>query len=571
MLGLFERLLGRRGNGAPAAMPAAAAAAVPPASAATAPGVRFGADGNGSNGGTTPYYYRDTSYAGASRIRKQLHNWIPSRATADADLLPDYDMLVARSRDLNRNNGVAAGAFQSLQDNAVGVGLRLNCAPDYRALNRDIKWAQEWSRITESLWRTWADTVACDAAGQQTFNSLTQLVFRSALENGEAVCLPLWLERPETPFATCLQLVDADRMSNPQFVPASLYLRGGIETDIYGKPIAYHIQKQMNWPGFYYGTYGITGYGISAGLEWERIPAMTSFGRRRVLHVHVKERVEQTRGKPILAPVIEQFRMLDSYQRTELQSAIVNSIVAGVLETPMDPAGIAEMMGGDPNAYLAAKNEYRVQLEGGTVVPLYPGDKMTPFTPSRPSQQYSAFVESVLRQIGSCMGLPYELVLKDFSKTNYSSARAALNEAWRFFINRRTWLATYWCAPIYRLWLEEAVNAGMIEAPDFYENAEFYLRAKWIGPGRGQIDPTKEAEAAQIRMDTFTSTLEDECAEQGRDWEDVLEQRALEVARMKELDLESPLTPRPPKGETLAPDTADEPPAVPSTPAKEAA
>jgi capsid protein len=111
----------------------------------------------------------------------------------------------------------------------------------------------------------------------------------------------------------------------------------------------------------------------------------------------------------------------------------------------------------------------------------------------------------------------------------------------------------------------------MIEAPDFYEKSELYLRAKWIGPGRGQIDPVKEAEAAQIRMDTMTSTLEEECAEQGRDWEDVLEQRALEMARMKELDLVVPLTPRPPKGETVAPDTAEEPAAAPAAPAKEAA
>src|SRR4030095_15961231 len=142
-----------------------------------------------------------------------------------------------QSVHLNRNNGVAAGAFQSLQDNTVGIGLRLACSPDYRALGRDMAWAEDWSRTTESLWRTWADTVVCDAAGQQTFNSLTQLVFRSALENGEALCLPLWLPRNDTPFNTCLQLVDSDRLSNPQFMPANLYLRGGIETDVYGKPI----------------------------------------------------------------------------------------------------------------------------------------------------------------------------------------------------------------------------------------------------------------------------------------------------------------------------------------------
>src|SRR4029453_8010088 len=51
-------------------------------------GIRFG----GSNGTA----YRDTPYAGASRVRKQLHNWQPSRATADADRVPDYDILGGR-------------------------------------------------------------------------------------------------------------------------------------------------------------------------------------------------------------------------------------------------------------------------------------------------------------------------------------------------------------------------------------------------------------------------------------------------------------------------------------------
>ena len=505
------------------------------------PGVQFG------NGGGC---YRDSSYAGASRIRKQLSNWQPVRAAADADLLPDQDLLVARSRDLDRNNGVAAGAFQTLKDNTVGIGLRLACWPDYRALGRDIEWAEDWSRTTESLWRTWAGSCACDAAGRQNFASMTQLVFGSTLQSGEALALPLWLERNDTPFRTCIQLVETDRLSNPGNMMPTTKMRGGIETDDYGRPLAYHIRKVSNWIGMLYPAF----MGIAA--EWERIPAETSWGRKRVIHCMAQERVDQTRGKPLLAPVIEQFRMLDSYQRTELQSSIVNSLVAGVIETPMDPAGIAELMGGDANKYLATKGEYRPELEGGTFIPLYPGDKMTPFVPARPAPQFSNFVEAVLRQIGTALGMPYELVQKDFSKTNYSSARAALLEAWRFFTNRRTWLATYWAGPVYRLWLEEAVNAGLIEAPDFYANLPYYTRAKWIGPGRGWIDPVKEADASQIRMSTFISTLELECAEQGLDWNEVLEQRALEIARMKELDLYvPPPPPTKPVGEPATPET----------------
>jgi len=130
------------------------------------------------------------------------------------------------------------------------------------------------------------------------------------------------------------------------------------------------------------------------------------------------------------------------------------------------------------------------------------------------------------------------LLMKDFSKTNYSSARAALLEAWRFFNGRRAWLSTYWTKPVYELWLEEAVNAGKIEAESFYLNKSAWTRCKWIGPGRGWVDPVKEAQASQIRMDAGLSTLEDECAMQGLDWEEVLEQRARERAKMKELGLE---------------------------------
>jgi lambda family phage portal protein len=478
-----------------------------------------------------------------------LSNWLPWRAPTDAEILPDQDMLVARSRDLNRNNGIASGGLQTLQDNVVGTGLRLAANPDYRALGKDIAWAEKWSQTTESLWRTWADSTDCDAAHRLNFAGLTALVFRSALEAGEALALPLWLERTETPFKTCLQLIDCDRLSQPFNQLPTVKLRGGVEVDDYGRPLAYHIRMFENWMSMMFPAQAwVSG-------QWERIPAETDFGRKRVIHLLVQDRIDQTRGKPILAPVIEQFRMLDSYQRTELQSAIVNSLVAGVIETPMDPAAITELLGGDQNRYLDQKNQYRPQMEGGTFIPLYPGDKLTPFTPSRPAPQFSNFVEAVLRHIGVCLGMPYELVVKDFSKTNYSSARAALLEAWRFFMARRTWIAQYWCAPVYRLWLEEAVNAGMIEAPGFYQNLSYYCRAKWIGPGRGWIDPVKEAEAAQVRMITQISTLEQECAEQGQDWNDVLEQLAVENARRKELNLPNPqeLMPAPPRGEKPEP------------------
>jgi lambda family phage portal protein len=502
------------------------------------PEIRASLEGGGYGYGR--YGTRDTPFSGASWIRKQLSNWFPIRASADAELLNDQDMLVSRSRDLDRNTGITAGAFQTTTDNVIGVGLRLSCWPDYRALGQTPEWAETWGRGVESLWKTFADTPAVDVANKLTFTGLTTLVFRSVLQNGEALALPLWMARPDvSQFRTCVQLVDTDRLSNPGNMTPTMLLRGGVEMDDYGRPLAYHIRKISNWPAMFFPALG------GLGGEWEKIPAQTAWGRKRVLHIYPSDRVDQTRGKPLLAPVIEQFRMLDSYQRAELQSAVVNALVAGIIETPLDPATLSEMVGGDPNAYLAAKQEYRIQLEGGTFIPLYPGDKMTPFSPDRPAPQFAAFSEFVLRQIGVVMGLPYEQLMKDYSKTNYSSARAALLESWRYFTTRRAWLTTYWAQPVYDLWFEEAVNAGLIDAPDFYNLRAFYTRARWIGPGRGWIDPVKEAEAAQIRMASGISTLEAECAEQGLDWNDVVDQRQIEKQRLQEAGLW--VAPPPPK------------------------
>ncbi len=143
-----------------------------------------------------------------------------------------------------------------------------------------------------------------------------------------------------------------------------------------------------------------------------------------------------------------------------------------------------------------------------------------------------------MRHLSVGRNLPYELVYKDFSKTKYSTAWTALLEAWRTFTTRRAWIASAWAQPRYELWLEEDINAGNTEAPDFYAKRYAYTRAKWIGVGRGWIDPVKEAQAAQLRMEIGISTLEDECAEQGKDWEEVLEQRAREKTQIEELGLD---------------------------------
>src|SRR4051812_25063598 len=137
--------------------------------------------------------WADTAYSGASVVRKELSQWLPTTQPADAELLPEQEMLIARARDLGRNHGIASSNNQTQVDNIVGTGLRLAATPDYFAMGKSIEWAELWSRKTEVMWRAWSESCYFDAARKQSFNAMTSLVLRTAITSGEVYALPLWI------------------------------------------------------------------------------------------------------------------------------------------------------------------------------------------------------------------------------------------------------------------------------------------------------------------------------------------------------------------------------------------
>lgn len=471
------------------------------------------------------------SHQAASGDDLALHGWNPISLSADADLLPDLDTLVARSRDLGRNNGLVAGGMQTLRDNIVGAVLKLSASPDYRLLGWTREQSLEWENITEAKFRSWAETTEIDSARSLNLLGLTLQALGGTMSNGDAVALPIWLPRQGAQWNTRLMLVEADRLSTPVGLEYREDIRAGIQFDQYGAPVAYHILKKH--PGDRFAFPGMFSMGA---MEWDRIPAFTAWGRRRVIHLHDKERSGQSRGKPIISAVMKEFHMAGKYSSNELQASVASSLVAAFLESDLGQDGSAQLFGDDPReAWQQSVKQAQSmrKLSGAAVIPLPAGAKLSPFTPGRPNQAFEAFMLAVLRHIAAGMNMPYELLLKDFSNTNYSSARAALLEAWRYFNGRRRWLTDYWLKPIYELWLEEAVNAGEIDAPGYYENQYAYNRCRFIFGGKGWVDPVKEAQAAVLRMNAGLSTMEAECAEQGLDYEEVMDQQAVEK-RMKE-------------------------------------
>lgn len=477
-------------------------------------------------------------YTGAKKGRRGTSEWQTTSGDADSDLLNDLPLLRERSRDLARNAPIATGALNTKVTNIIGTGLVLQARPDREFLGLTDEQAEAWEAQVEREFALWADSAECDMARTQNFYDLQSLCFRSTLENGDIFVLMPFVERPGSPYALKLQPVEADRVSNPKWAADDIKTAGGVERDANGAPVAYHITRQH--PGAIRAT----------GMEWDRVPAFgAKTGRRAVLHLYDKRRPGQTRGVPDLAAVIEPLKQLDRYTEAEIMAAVVSGMFTVFVETegtsgsnvfaPMEPTTETGAMASDDD----------VKLAPGAIVDLAQGEKVSTANPGRPNAAFDPFVQAVLRQIGTALELPFEILVKHFT-ASYSAARAAILEAWRFYMGRRVWMARSFCDPIYEAWMTEAVARGRVVAPGFLNGdpaiRKAYLKCVWVGPGKGQIQEETEATAAILRINAGLSTIDYEAASiNGSDFLTNNRQRAKERRMRLEAGLEASFEAKP--------------------------
>ncbi|OGW80882.1 MAG: phage portal protein [Omnitrophica bacterium RIFCSPHIGHO2_02_FULL_51_18] len=464
------------------------------------------------------------AYKGASRDRLRS-SWIPGGGSADQDLLPELSDIRERSRDLNRNDAHASGITSTMTVNVIGTGIRPQSRVDKEELGIDDKVTEEFQRKAERIWKRWIPYA--DAGERMDFYEIQQLVDRQILENGEAIIVPLRLEEKDRPYPLALQLIESDRLNTPPDKKSDKAVRSGVRIGENGEPVSYFIQKTH--PG------DISHRTREEAMQYIEIQAKGIMGRKNIFHLYYVSRSGQTRGVPFFAPVLTYFKDLAEYAEAELVAARIAACFSLFItsEASMDVAV--------NSAYEKNQSGQIIEsLEPGMIKHLMPGESITSFNPQRPSATFEPFVDRILRAISAALGLPYELVAKDFSKTNYSSARAALLEARRYFKVRQEWLAQKLCQPVWEMLLEEAYLRGEIDAGNFYEKGRpmpAWVRARWIAPGWSWVDPLKEVKASREAIAGNISSLADEVAGQGKDWEEILEQRAREEQKRKELDL----------------------------------
>lgn len=461
-----------------------------------------------------------SSYKGARKDR--LHSyWLPLGNSPDEDLLAELPDLRQRSRDLNRNDGIAAGLTQTMVVNDVGTGIRPQSRLDKEYLGIDDKTADKFQKTVERGWRWWSGYA--DAAGRMDEYEIQMLVDRQILENGEVILLPQRLKNNNRPYMLAWEVIEADRLTTPSDKISQKNIRSGVELGEKGEPKAYWILKEHP---------GELKYRTPAASEFIRLDAYNQLGMPNILHLYSILRPGQSRGVPFFAPVLTYFKDLADYLEAEVIAARIAACFALFIKKS-DPYSAAAAAPSETNSAGQRLNG----IEPGMLEYLNPGEDIVSFNPNRPGNTFDQFVERILRIIGAALGLPYELIIKDFSKTNYSSARAALLQAYKYFRCRQEWLTRRLCQPQWEMLIEEMYLKGELEIDNFYQHKIEWTRARWIAPGWQWVDPLKEVKASIEAMDSGLSCLADELASQGKDYEEILEQLAKENKKRKELGL----------------------------------
>lgn len=132
-----------------------------------------------------------SGYKGAKKNRPK-ENWVPGSGPADEEILFDLSDLRDRSRDLNRNNEIAAGATDTLVSQVVGSGIKPQRQVNAERLGIKPDHALEIQRQLESAWAAWKPNA--DSTNRLDFDDIQAMVQRQILENGEIVLLPLMVE-----------------------------------------------------------------------------------------------------------------------------------------------------------------------------------------------------------------------------------------------------------------------------------------------------------------------------------------------------------------------------------------
>jgi lambda family phage portal protein len=438
--------------------------------------------------------------------RRRSYNFVTGiSASADRHLNKlTLAQLRERCRMYDRESSLFTGMIQRGIDNIVGSNFDFVPRTNDKELDKKAK-----DYITAKM-----DKRNCDVSETRHFKDLLATTLRSIWNDGDN----LWTKRTDGR----VLIFEADQVETDTEFPGVRIVMG-VELGDYNQPLAYYVKPRQ--------TQGDSGMLKNQNLKAIRIPANDAFLPAW------RTRFNQTRGVPYFATILSFFDRTNNYLDYESLAAESGAMSGfkitkkGEYEPPATTGDFGNT-DADTSEYFPQKQK----LEPGFTFEGAIGEDMSMIASNRPGSSFEPYIVMCCRIIGAGIGLPLELMMLDFSKTNYSSARASMGEARRMFRSWQNFLELEVCMPWYRWQISRGIASGALPP-----RAELFLaRCQW--PAWDYIDPVKEAQGNLMAVSGANKSISECIRERGGEPQEVFAELAEDLLKIKELGIVLPGT-----------------------------
>lgn len=376
------------------------------------------------------------------------------------------------SRDVDRNNGLAIGIIDRVVENVLGpVGYDILPKTGNDDLNLKIQ-----EDYTDFLTRL-------DLRGEFTGWELMSRAYRAAEIDGDFF---LQWDRRANNGEGALRGFEADRVLTPFSASG-----GKGSAEVRGRKLINGIARDSSGRKRWLFVANNTPTSPTVRPDQGRV-----ISAERVVQIYDPRRWSQNRSEPRLAPVIRDIDDLDDLLLYERIAAKVVAAQAYFVKTE-SPEGAAAAM--ESTADSTGSDRIQEVLPG-SVNYLDKGDDIAASPTNRPSDNFDSFVKLLNRYVGLPLGLPYELVLMDFSNVNFASSRQLLNQAQRRWKCQQTRVGKY-SSQVFRWWLEARIDAGHYKKYRRPINSGMIYRHEWGFPGWPSPNPLQDAQAIAVGLE----------------------------------------------------------------------
>lgn len=453
----------------------------------------------------------------AAAVNRLTASWKAGSASLDDELRSDLDALRNRSRDLRKNDAYAAKFVRMVRNNVVGAqGFVLQAA----ATDANGKSDDGANTAIENAWYEQCRPGNFDVTGRFSGDDFWRTAVENLAVDGE-ILIRIARGARYGKFGFQLQLLDPARIDtsyNLERVGTRNAIVMGVEIDVYGKPVAYHLFTSLR--------------ASVKGRERERVPA------EDILHRFMPMGLEQTRGVPWMHAAMHLLRQLGGYREAAVIAARIGASKMGFYTRKGDEP--------PPNNGTDAAGNFIQNAEPGSFDVLPDGYGLDKWDPAYPHDQFDVFCKAALRGIGSGWGVAYPSLGNDLEGVNFSSIRSGVLEERDEWMVIQAWLIGTTVSDVFGQWLRWSLLGGKIllangsalpagKADKFLSHSFQPRRWAWV-------DPQKDIQASVIAIENLLASPQQIAAQTGRDIVDVLDdiQRFQQMVAERGLKLPEP-------------------------------